>query len=54
VELKAADAESFTTFTIHPPPNPGEGTLRAIVKVDGQDYSFARERISYQHIGVTF
>jgi LmbE family N-acetylglucosaminyl deacetylase len=52
VELKAADAESFATFTIHPPPNPGEGTLRAIVKVDGQDYSFARERISYQHIGV--
>jgi LmbE family N-acetylglucosaminyl deacetylase len=52
VEMKAADAESFATFTIHPPPNPGEGTLRAIVKVEGQDYSFARERISYQHIGV--
>jgi LmbE family N-acetylglucosaminyl deacetylase len=52
VEIKAADAESFATFTIHPPPNPGDGTLRAIVKVDGQDYSFARERISYQHIGV--
>jgi LmbE family N-acetylglucosaminyl deacetylase len=52
VEMKAAEAESFATFTIHPPPNPGEGTLRAIVKVDGQDYSFARERISYQHIGV--
>jgi LmbE family N-acetylglucosaminyl deacetylase len=52
VEMKAADAESFATFTVHPPPNPGEGTLGAIVKVDGQDYSFARERISYQHIGV--
>jgi LmbE family N-acetylglucosaminyl deacetylase len=52
VELRAADAESFATFTIHPPPNPGEGTLRAVVKVDGRDYSFARERISYQHIGV--
>jgi LmbE family N-acetylglucosaminyl deacetylase len=52
VELKAADAEAFASFTIHPPPNPGEGTLRAIVNVDGQDYSFARERISYQHIGV--
>jgi LmbE family N-acetylglucosaminyl deacetylase len=52
VEIKAADAETFATFTIHPPSNPGEGTLRAIVKVDGQDYSFARERISYQHIGV--
>lgn len=52
VELKTADAESFATFTIHPPPNPGEAALRAIVKVDGRDYSFARERISYQHIGV--
>ncbi len=52
VELKAADAESFATFTIHPPPKPGEGTLRAVVNVDGHDYSFARERISYQHIGV--
>jgi LmbE family N-acetylglucosaminyl deacetylase len=52
VELKATDAESFASFTIHPPPNPGEGVLRAIVNVDGRDYSFARERISYQHIGV--
>ncbi|MEN3370818.1 MAG: hypothetical protein V7609_2961 [Verrucomicrobiota bacterium] len=52
VELKAADAESFAEFTIHPPPNPGEGTLRAVVTVDGREYSFARERISYQHIGV--
>ena len=52
VDLKAAGAESFVTFTIHPPQNPGEATLRAIVNVDGRDYSFARERISYQHIGV--
>lgn len=52
VDLKAADAESFATFTIHPPATPGEGTLRAVVTVDGRDYSFARERISYQHIGV--
>ena len=52
VELKAADAELFANFTIHPPANPGEGTLRAVVTIDGRDYSFARERISYQHIGV--
>ncbi len=52
VELKAADVESFADFTIHPPQNPGEGTLRAIVNVAGRDYGFARERISYQHIGV--
>jgi LmbE family N-acetylglucosaminyl deacetylase len=52
VDLKAADAEAFAAFTIHPPPTPGEAVLRAIVTVDGRDYSFARERISYQHIGV--
>ena len=52
VDLKAADAESFATFTIHPPATPGQGTLRAVVTVDGRDYSFARERISYQHIGL--
>ncbi|HEV2804167.1 MAG TPA: PIG-L family deacetylase [Chthoniobacterales bacterium] len=51
VDLAAADNESYASFTIHAPPNPGEGTLRAIVKVDGRDYSFAREPISYQHIG---
>jgi hypothetical protein len=51
VDLSAAENESYASFTIHPPANPGEGTLRAVVKVDGRDYSFARERISYQHIG---
>jgi LmbE family N-acetylglucosaminyl deacetylase len=51
VDLAAADNEAYASFTIHAPPNPGEGTLRAIVKVDGRDYSFAREPISYQHIG---
>jgi LmbE family N-acetylglucosaminyl deacetylase len=52
VELKATDEESFATFTIHPPAQAGEGTLKAVVSVDGRDYSFARERISYQHIGL--
>jgi LmbE family N-acetylglucosaminyl deacetylase len=51
VELKAADAESFATFTIQAPSDRAEGTLRAIVNVERRDYSFARERISYQHIG---
>jgi LmbE family N-acetylglucosaminyl deacetylase len=51
VDLPAAENESFSTFTIHPPATAGEGTLRAIVNTDGRDYSFARERISYQHIG---
>lgn len=52
VELAAAENEAYATFSIQPPPNPDEGTLRAIVNVDGRDYAFARERISYQHIGV--
>ncbi len=51
VDLSAAENESYASFTIQAPANPGEGTLRAVVKVDGRDYSFARERISYQHIG---
>ena len=51
VELPAIDNESFATFTIHPPANASDATLHAIVNVDGRDYSFARERISYRHIG---
>ena len=51
VDLPAAENESFATFTIHPPAISSEGTLRAIVNTEGRDYSFARERISYQHIG---
>jgi LmbE family N-acetylglucosaminyl deacetylase len=52
VDLKAADAEIFATFTIMSPPNASEGTLRAVVSVEGRDYSFARERIAYPHIGL--
>jgi len=51
IDLKSADAETFATFTIHPPPSAGEGMLRAVVEVEGRDYSFARERIAYPHIG---
>ena len=51
IDLKSANAETFSTFTLHPPPSAGEGTLRAIVKVDGRDHSFARDRIAYPHIG---
>jgi LmbE family N-acetylglucosaminyl deacetylase len=52
LDLKAADAEIFVTFTIKPPPSANEGTLRAVVSVEGRDYSFARERIAYPHIGL--
>src|SRR5882724_4566142 len=51
IDLPAAENESFSTFTIHPPAKASDASLRAIVNVDGRDYSFARERISYQHIG---
>ena len=52
VDLKAAGAEIIATFAIKPPPNPSEGTLRAVVSVEGRDYSFARESIAYPHIGL--
>ena len=52
VDLKAADAEMVATFSVKPPNQNGEGTLRAIVSIDGRDYSLERVRISYPHIGV--
>jgi LmbE family N-acetylglucosaminyl deacetylase len=52
VDLKAVDAEIFATFTIKPPSNASEGTLRAVVSIEDRDYSFARERIAYPHIGL--
>src|SRR5437762_1479462 len=51
-DLKAADAETAATFTVKPPDHSSQGTLRAIVSIDGRDYSFERVRISYPHIGV--
>jgi LmbE family N-acetylglucosaminyl deacetylase len=52
VDLKSANAVKSATFIIKPPPQGSEGTLRAVVAVEGRDYSFARERISYPHIGL--
>ena len=52
IDLKAADAETVATFSVKPPNQNSEGTLRAIVSIDGRDYSFERVRISYPHIGV--
>jgi hypothetical protein len=52
VELKAANAELVATFSIKPPNQNSEGTLRAIASIDGHDYSLGRLRISYPHIGV--
>src|SRR5205807_10129926 len=52
VDLKAADAEMVATFSVNPPNQNDESTLRAIVSIDGRDYSLERVRISYPHIRV--
>src|SRR5262249_31305776 len=52
VELKAPNAEMMGRFSVKPPNQNSEGTLRAIVTIDGRDYSLGRVRISYPHIGV--
>jgi LmbE family N-acetylglucosaminyl deacetylase len=52
IDLKGAGAETVATFTVKPPEQNSQGTLRAIVSIDGRDYSFERMRISYPHIGV--
>jgi len=52
VDLKAANSEMVATFSVKPPNQNSEGTLRAIVSINGRDYSLERVRISYPHIGV--
>ena len=52
IDLKAANAEMAATFSVKPPNQNSEGMLRAIVSIDGRDYSLERVRISYPHIGV--
>src|SRR5438552_14586073 len=52
IDLKTANAEMVATFSVKPPNQNGEGMLRAIVSIDGRDYSLERVRISYPHIGV--
>src|SRR5262249_22593424 len=52
IDLRAADAETVATFNVKPPNQNSEGVLRAIVSIDGRDYSLERVRISYPHIGV--
>jgi hypothetical protein len=52
VDLKAANGEMVATFSVKPPNQNSEETLRAIVSIEGRDYSLERVRISYPHIGV--
>jgi len=52
IDLKGANAETVAAFTVKPPEQDSEGTLRAIASVEGREYSFGHVRISYPHIGV--
>ncbi len=52
LELKNANAETTVEFSVQPPAEASEGTLKAVVLVGGKSYSYSRERIAYPHIGV--
>jgi LmbE family N-acetylglucosaminyl deacetylase len=52
IDLKGANAETVAAFTVKPPEQDSEGTLRAIASIEGREYSFGHVRISYPHIGV--
>src|SRR3954466_12563398 len=52
IDLRTTDAEMVATFSVKPPNQNAEGTLRAIASIEGRDYSLERVRISYPHIGV--
>ncbi|MBF9253963.1 PIG-L family deacetylase [Pontibacter sp. 172403-2] len=48
--LKNKGAEQLVTFTVHPPQNQQEGTLRAVATIDGKNYSQGLNEIKYSHI----
>ncbi|RJE74659.1 PIG-L family deacetylase [Reichenbachiella sp. MSK19-1] len=48
--LEVKDQESIFSFVITPPTNASEGVIQAVASVSGQDYSYALERINYDHI----
>jgi len=52
IDLKAVNNEMAATFSVKPPNQNSEGMLRAIVSIDGREYSLERVRISYPHIGM--
>ena len=51
VDLKGPDDKMTAEFIVTPPKSTGEGTLRAVVTANGQQFSFSREPIFYPHIG---
>jgi hypothetical protein len=52
MDLKNANAETDVAFSVRPPANPEQGTLKAVGTIGGQSFSLSRERIAYPHIGV--
>lgn len=52
VQLDQPGSELNTSFQVTPPDSKSESTLRAVVSVNGREYSYAYERIAYPHIGV--
>src|SRR5207244_13214984 len=52
IDLKGANAETVAAFTVKPPEQDREGTLRAIASIEGREYSFGHVRIAYPDIGV--
>src|SRR5439155_22913076 len=51
VDLRGAHAETMAAFTVNPPEQNSEGTVRTIASIDGREYSFGRVRITHPHIG---
>ena len=51
VDLKGADDKMTAEFIVTPPKSMGEGTIRAVMDMGGQQFSLAREPIYYPHIG---
>lgn len=49
-ELSQKGEEREIVFTIAPPKQSGEGVIKAIAKVDDEDYSMERVSIEYDHI----
>lgn len=52
IHLKDKYQEQKVKFKVTPPRRASEGTMTAVVKVGGQDYSLGLRRIDYKHIPI--
>ena len=52
IELYGAESETTCIFQVTPPSSPGEGTLRAVLRLPSAEKlaAFSRQRIEYPHI----